>query len=62
MHTTGTVQLACIDCHGGNGDVMRPAGSDMRAYERAKHEAHPKPGIPRMPIHPRIRCERTRIG
>jgi len=42
MHTTGTVQLACIDCHGGQGDVMRPAGSDMRAYERAKHEAHPK--------------------
>src|SRR5579872_7428787 len=24
MHTTGTVQLACIDCHGGNADVMRP--------------------------------------
>jgi len=43
MHTTGTVQLACIDCHGGNGDVMRPAGSDMRAYERAKHQAHPTP-------------------
>ncbi|MBZ5674774.1 MAG: hypothetical protein LAP61_11050 [Acidobacteriia bacterium] len=42
MHTTGTVQLGCIDCHGGKGDVTRPAGSDMRAYERAKHEAHPK--------------------
>src|SRR5579859_863269 len=41
MHTTGTVQLACIDCHGGQGDVMRPAGSDMRAYERAKHQSHP---------------------
>ena len=50
MHTTGTVQLACIDCHGGHGDVMRPSGpslvSDMRAYERAKHEAHPKPSNP----------------
>ena len=43
MHTTGTVQLGCIDCHGGKGDVMRPAGSDMRAYERAKHQAHPTP-------------------
>ncbi len=43
MHTTGTVQLGCVDCHGGNSDVMRPTGSDMRAYERAKHEAHPKP-------------------
>lgn len=46
MHTTGTVQLACIDCHGGSGDVMRPSGSDMRAYELAKHRAHPKPRNP----------------
>jgi len=43
MHTTGTVHLACIDCHGGQGTVMRPAASDMRAYENAKHQAHPKP-------------------
>src|ERR1700681_3774201 len=43
MHTTGTVQLACIDCHGGQGGVMRPAGSNVSAYERAKHQAHPKP-------------------
>ena len=42
MHTTGTVQLACIDCHGGEGDVMRPAEPDMRAYERARRQAHPK--------------------
>jgi hypothetical protein len=41
MHTTGTVQLACIDCHGGQDDVTRPAGSDMRAYERARRQAHP---------------------
>src|SRR5580765_7834919 len=37
MHTTGTVPLSCIDCHGGRGDVMRLAESDMRAYENAKH-------------------------
>ena len=43
MHTTGTVQLGCIDCNGGKGDVMRPAGSDMKAYERAKHEGHATP-------------------
>src|ERR1700674_1461879 len=43
MHTTGTVQLACIDCHGGKGDVMRPEGSEMSIYQRAKQRAHPKP-------------------
>jgi len=43
MHITGTVHLACIDCHGGQGMVMRPAASDMRAYETAKHQAHPQP-------------------
>src|SRR6185295_16780442 len=38
MHTTGTVHLACIDCHGGNGNIRRP--SDASAYESVKHKAH----------------------
>ena len=46
MHTTGTVQLACVDCHGGKDEVIRPAGADMRAYERAKRQAHPEPRNP----------------
>jgi hypothetical protein len=43
MHTTGTVQLACIDCHGGHGDVLKPAGADITSasYLEAKKKAHP---------------------
>lgn len=45
MHTTGTVHLACVDCHGGNASVQKPAGSDIRSapYEQAKLQAHPHP-------------------
>ncbi len=45
MHTTGTVQLACIDCHGGKGDIQKPASADPKSseYEKAKREAHPQP-------------------
>ncbi len=45
MHTTGTVHLACIDCHGGKGDVMKPAGSEKGspAYLQAEKQAHPQP-------------------
>jgi hypothetical protein len=44
MHTTGTVQLACIDCHGGKGDVQKPASAESGSpdYEKAKHQAHPQ--------------------
>jgi hypothetical protein len=43
MHTTGTVQLACVDCHGGEFDVQKPTGSDIGSpgYEQAKNQAHP---------------------
>ena len=45
MHTTNTVQLACVDCHGGKGDVQKPAGSNMGSgvYDQAKLQAHPHP-------------------
>jgi hypothetical protein len=45
MHTTGTVQLACVDCHGGKGDVQKPAGSEKGSapYQQAKEQAHPRP-------------------
>ena len=36
MHTTGTVQISCVNCHGGNGDAMK-AESD------AKRRAHVQP-------------------
>src|SRR5271155_5141700 len=43
MHTTGTVQLACVDCHGGKADVQKPAGSEKGSapYQQAKEQAHP---------------------
>jgi hypothetical protein len=45
MHTTNTVQLACIDCHGGKGDVQKPSGAEMGSagYNQAKRDAHPHP-------------------
>ncbi len=43
MHPTGTVQLGCTDCHGGNAGVVRPvaAGAGSPGYIKAKREAHP---------------------
>ena len=40
MHTTGTVRLGCIDCHGGNAAMQPPAGAKpgiaaIRAGEKA---------------------------
>jgi hypothetical protein len=50
MHNTGTVHLACIDCHGGKADVQPPAGAQPGSppYEQAKKQAHPQPRIPAM--------------
>ena len=50
MHPTGTVQLTCSDCHGGNPVVMRPAASKNTdpAYLQARARAHPKPKVPRL--------------
>jgi len=50
MHSTGTVHLACTDCHGGKADIEAPAGaqSGSAGYEQAKKQAHPQPRIPEM--------------
>jgi hypothetical protein len=50
MHSTGTVHLACTDCHGGKNDIEPPAGAQpgSSAYEQAKKQAHPQPRIPEM--------------
>ena len=44
MHPTGTVRLACVDCHGGDTSVRitletKPGSAE---YEDAKNRAHPK--------------------
>jgi hypothetical protein len=48
MHPTGTVRLACIDCHGGDSSVHVPPGAQMGSaeYDAAKSRAHPKSAIP----------------
>jgi len=45
MHAPGTVQLACVDCHLGNGDVSAPQGAAMgsEGYNQAKKQAHVQP-------------------
>src|SRR5215469_2929737 len=50
MHPTGTVHLACIDCHGGNAGAMPPAGAKKgdAGYDDAKKKAHPKPSLPEL--------------
>ena len=44
MHTTGTVRLGCMDCHGGNSDIRITAGvvSTSAEYQGAKSQAHPQ--------------------
>ncbi len=48
MHTTGTVRIGCTDCHGGNAQVVRPAGVQPGSpeYISLTKQAHPKPRIP----------------
>src|SRR5579862_4332754 len=41
MHSTGTVQISCVDCHGGNASIQK---SDADAKQRA----HPKPKLPHL--------------
>ena len=50
MHSTGTVYLTCVDCHGGNAGVSGPANGKPGSpgYEEAKKQAHPKPKLPQM--------------
>jgi hypothetical protein len=47
MHTTGTVRLGCVDCHGGNADAQPLAGASPTSaeYRQAKQQAHPRPRI-----------------
>jgi hypothetical protein len=46
MHSTGTVYISCVDCHGGNATVQKPA--EQSAYDDAKKRAHPQPKLPQL--------------
>jgi hypothetical protein len=50
MHSTGTVYLTCVDCHGGNADISRPANASPGSveYEGYKKRAHPRPKLPQL--------------
>ena len=45
MHPTGTVRLACIDCHGGDSTATLATGTDSKTpeYEQIKNRAHVQP-------------------
>ena len=47
MHTATTVRLACVDCHGGRGDVARAAATQpgSTAYDDVKKKAHVQPRL-----------------
>ncbi|HTZ99797.1 MAG TPA: hypothetical protein VMB02_05660, partial [Candidatus Aquilonibacter sp.] len=47
MHPTGTVRLACVDCHGGDSSIHLAAGAlpGSAGYDGAKNRAHPKSAI-----------------
>ncbi len=47
MHPTGTVHLSCVDCHGGNAQVQKPAASNPNdaRYLKAQEDAHPQPRV-----------------
>jgi hypothetical protein len=48
MHPTGTVRLACIDCHGGDSTATLPPGANSKTpdYEQIKNRAHVLPNDP----------------
>ena len=48
MHATGTVHLACVDCHGGDSTIQIPPGTSSASaeYGQAKNRAHPKSSNP----------------
>jgi len=48
MHATGTVRLACTDCHGGNSGILisTVVKSGSTEYDQAKRAAHPQPRDP----------------
>jgi len=47
MHATGTVRLGCTDCHGGNAEIVLPAGVAQERgstqYQELTKQAHPRP-------------------
>src|SRR5579864_8500645 len=45
MHATATVQLGCVDCHGGKPEEMLPPGvaAGSPEYEEVKLRAHVRP-------------------
>ena len=47
MHTSGTVRLGCIDCHGGDNDIRAGQGISPKSeeYEHQKRQAHPQPNV-----------------
>ena len=48
MHPTGTVRLACIDCHGGDSTATLPPRTNSKTteYEQIKNRAHVLPNDP----------------
>jgi hypothetical protein len=50
MHTTGTVSLTCVYCHGGNPIIAMPANTKPGSptYDAAKKRAHPQPKLPQL--------------
>jgi hypothetical protein len=48
MHPTGTVRLACIDCHGGDSTATLPSGTNPKTpeYDQIKNRAHVQPNDP----------------
>ena len=48
MHSSGTVHLACIDCHGGDSSISVTSGMAPTSaeYQEAKKKAHPKSKLP----------------
>ena len=48
MHPTGTVRLACTDCHGGDSTATLPPGENSKTpeYEQIKNRAHVQPSDP----------------
>ena len=47
MHLASTVRIACVDCHGGDGQARRPEGADPGSpgFEDAKRAAHIAPSL-----------------
>ncbi len=47
MHVSTAVRIACIDCHGGDGQARRPDGAEQgsRAFDDTKRAAHIEPRL-----------------